>query len=152
VEVLLRRSLPWLRYRPTRHLTRIPCQLVREHDFRLVGDQIVNLSMSGLLVTPTDPILTGQRLLISFRVPSGLGFVDAEVTVTRVVHGRRPSETARALGLEFELIEPGLRRMIQRELSWLPMVPPAWRPGRRATELATRKLVSGSSRPGAEFD
>jgi len=148
----VRRSLPWLRYRPTRHLTRIPCQLVREHDFRLVGDQIVNLSQSGLLVTPTDPILTGQRLLISFRVPSGLGYVDAEVTVTRVVHGRRPSETARALGLEFELIDPSLRRMLERELSWLPVAPPAWRTGRRATALATQELVSGSSRPAAIFD
>ena len=148
----MRRSLPWLRYRPTRHLTRIPCQLVRERDFRLVGDQIVNLSQSGLLVTPTDPILTGQRLLISFRVPSGLAHVDAEVTVTRVVHGRRPSETARALGLEFELIDPGVRRMIQRELSWLPVAPPAWRPGRRDTLQATQNLISGSTRPEAEFD
>ena len=146
----MRRLLPWLRYRPIRHLVKLPCQLVRERDFRLVGDRIVNLSSSGLLVTPADPVLTGERLLLSFQWP-GSDWVDAEVRVARVMHGRRPTEFGRALGLEFVSIEPQMRRLLARELERLPVVPPSWRPGRRNTRAATRRLIATSSRPSAAF-
>lgn len=135
------------RYRPTRHVAKIPCQLVRERDFRLIGDQMIDLSTSGVLVTPADPVLTGERLILSFRTPSGMAWIDTEVTVARVVHGRRPCETSRMLGLEFEQLDLSARRLLARELDWLPVAPPAWRPGRRKNDVLLRRLIASSSRP-----
>ena len=55
--------------RPSRHTVCIDCQVVRERDFRLVADRVENLSATGLLAGPADPVLTGERLIVSFRLP-----------------------------------------------------------------------------------
>jgi len=148
----MRRSLPWrfLRagsyrgldrgsFRSPRHLIRLPCQLVRERDFRLVGDRITNLSTSGLLVMPTDPVLTGERLILSFEL--GGQWIDSEVSVARVAHGRRPGERTRGLGLELEQIDKATRKHIADVLETFPLAPPCWRPGRRSTVDALQRLV-----------
>jgi hypothetical protein len=121
--------------RHTRRLTRLACQVVRERDFRLVADTIANVSQTGLLVTPADPVLTGERLLVSFQVPGSSFWIDTEATVTRVVHGRRPGEYTRALGLEFDPLPPAARLALERSLGRLLPVPPGARPGRRVVPL-----------------
>jgi len=128
-------------FRSPRHLIRLPCQLVRERDFRLVGDCIMNLSTSGLLVMPSDPVLTGQRLILSFEL--GGQWIDAEVSVARVAHGRRPGERTRGLGLELEHVDGATRRHIADVLESFPIAPPCWRPGRRSTLDALQRLVRG---------
>ncbi len=75
------------------------CQVVRLRDFQLIADRIEDLSPDGMLVGPADPVLTGEPVLVSFRVPGLADYVDAEAIVTRVVHGRRPGEIRRELGL-----------------------------------------------------
>jgi hypothetical protein len=140
-----RRLYPWIRCRRVRHLTRLSCQVVRERDFQLVADRIVDLSPSGLRVGPADPVLTGERLLISFQLPWALEWVDAEVRVARVIHGRRPFEHTRSLGLEFESILSGNRAPLEHAIAGLPIVPPHWRPGRRRGDLT--RLIRTSSRP-----
>jgi len=52
-----------------------------ERDFRLIGDRIVDLSTSGMLVTPADPVLTGERVIASFRLPNSTYWIDVEGTV-----------------------------------------------------------------------
>jgi hypothetical protein len=128
-----------------RHIARIPCQLVREHDFRLIADRILDVSAAGLLVLPADPVLTGERLIVSFQLP-GSDYIDAEVIVTRVMHGRRDREYSRGLGLEFDWLERGARHSLTESLERLPVVPPAWRTGRRACTEAMRLLLSTSHR------
>ena len=81
--------------RPSRRTLRAPCQVVRERDFRLVADRIENLSPSGMLVGPADPVLTGERLIVSFCLPGYGVWIDTEATVSRVVHGRRKGEHRR---------------------------------------------------------
>jgi hypothetical protein len=130
----MRRSLPRFRYRYPRHTVRIGCQVVRERDFELVADRIVNLSMTGLLVTPADPALTGERLIVSFCLPKSDLWIDAEATVTRVLHGRRPGEYSRALALEFEDLPFSSQIMLSSDLRAAPPAPPGTRPGRRDTE------------------
>lgn len=110
--------------RNPRHLLRLPCQVVRERDFRLIADCVDNLSVTGLLVSPAEPVLTGERLLVSFRLPREEVWIDAEARVTRVVHGRRPGEVRRALGLEYEMLPDEARRAIERELRFVPPAPP----------------------------
>jgi hypothetical protein len=98
--------------------------VVRERDFRLVADRILNLSPDGLLAGPADPTLTGEKLIVSFKVPRSAYWVDVEATVTRVVHGRRPGDHTRALGIEFEGLGRWAKFVLERNLKRLPAAPP----------------------------
>jgi hypothetical protein len=128
----MRRTPPRSHHRLPRHILRTQCQLVREHDFRLVADRVIDLSVSGMLVAPADPVLTGERLLLSFELPHSHYWIDAEAIVTRVIHGRRPGEHTRALALTFDGISGLSRYMIRHSLDYLPPAPPRYRMGRRA--------------------
>lgn len=125
-----------IRQRPARHTVKRPCQVVRERDFRLIADRIEDLSSWGMRVGPADPALTGQTLLVSFQIPGQDVWIDAEAMVTRVMHGRRPGEHARSLGLEFVDLRPWHRYLLKRSLEIIPRVPLGPRPGRRGTITA----------------
>lgn len=117
--------------RPSRHCVQSTCQVVSERDFRLVADRIENLSSWGMLVSPADPIKTGERVYVSFQLPGTTEWFDAQAVVTRVLHGRRPGETTRKLGLEFVDLSPHDRYRLRKTISRVPPVPPGVRPGRR---------------------
>lgn len=119
--------------RPARYTAPLECQVVRERDFRLVADRILNLSPGGALVGPADPVLTGERLILSFctGLPGG-HYVDAEVIVARVVHGRRAGEHTRYLGLSFECLDESSLAALHRLLRRAVPVPPGARYERRA--------------------
>ncbi len=114
--------------RPVRRTARLRCQVVRLRDFRLVADEIRDLSPDGLLVGPADPVFTGEPLLLSFQVPGLSDYVDAEVEVARVVHGRRPGEYRRELGLLFTHVSRTSRLLLDRFSRVLPPAPPRFRP------------------------
>lgn len=116
--------------RPTRSAARVTCQVVRERDFRLVADRILDLSATGALVFPADPVLTGERVMLSFQGAAGR-WIDAEATVARVVHGRRRGEHARALGLCFEVLDDESQAALSATLSSFVPVPPTARRERR---------------------
>ena len=89
-----------------RRFVRIDCQVVREFDFRLVGDLALDLSTKGMLVRAAGVrLLTGEELLVAFRPPRCNVWIDAQATVARVVHGRRPGDTGLSFGLEFHGME-----------------------------------------------
>lgn len=113
--------------RATRRTARLACQVVRLSDFKLVADTIQDLSQGGVLVGPADPVLTGDALLVSFRVPGLSDWIDAEGVVRRVVHGRRPGETSRALGVELVELEEYSRRLLAVYLRRLVPAPPRYR-------------------------
>lgn len=123
--------------RVVRRTTKIPCQVVRLRDFSLVADVIENVSPDGLLVGPADVVLTGEPLIVSFQLPGLRDYIDCEATVARVVHGRRPGETRRGLGLELTSISPFSRLLLSAYAKRLPPVPPAYRHGYgRAADFA----------------
>ena len=136
----MRRSPPSPRA-SSRHTVKIACQVVRERDFRLLADRMLDLSATGVLVGPADPALTGERLLVSFRIPRSSVWIDAEATVTRVVHGRRPGEFSRALALEFDELEVLPRFMLGEALRAVPHAPPKSAPGRRSSPSLVRGLL-----------
>ncbi len=140
----MRRSPLRFHGRAPRRATRIACQLVRESDFQLIADRILDLSPGGLLVGPADPVLTGERLLLSFRVPGTPYWIDTETVVARVVHGRRPGEYSRGLGLSFEGLLPFARFMLESAIEKLPPVAPGARPGRRGEpQMLLKQLLAG---------
>ena len=136
------RKQPDFQRRPSRHSMKIPCQVVRERDFRLVADRVENISTWGMLVTPSDPVVTGEKVFVSFQLPGTDVWIDACATVTRVIHGRRPSETTRKLGLEFDDLRPYDRFRLRRALGKRPPAPPGQRPGRRGLEFDLEALAA----------
>lgn len=129
--------------RAPRRSVHFSCQVVREKTFHLVADRAVNLSRSGLLVMPADPALTGEPLLMSFRIPGTTYWLDAEAYVARVLHGRRAGEHTRALALQFEAADPRSLRLLEYALDELPLAPPGSRPGRRGV-ISIRELLRGA--------
>ena len=125
----------------SRHTVKIDCQVVRERDFHLLADRTMDLSASGALVGPADPALTGERILVSFRIPRSTVWIDAEATVTRVVHGRRPGEFSRSLALEFDDLGALQRFLLKDALRTVPPAPPKSAPGRRSSQSLVRGLL-----------
>jgi hypothetical protein len=128
--------------RTTRRTAVFECQVVRLRDFRLIADRVENLSASGILVGPADPVLTGEPVIISFRVPGLADFIDAEAVVRRVVHGRRPGETRRALGLELLDLADYSRRLLAAFLRRLPPAPPDYRVTIRRSACFQRRATA----------
>ena len=85
----------------------LPCQAVREHDFKLIADRTLDISVDGLLLPLRTSVLTGETLIVSFAIP-GM-WIDAEGVVARVVHGRRPGDDGLAVGVLFDRIAPSAR-------------------------------------------
>ena len=134
------------RRKARRYAVRIPCQVVRERDFRLISDAVVDLSMSGMVVTAAhwvfgQSILTGERLIVSFQLPRSLFWVDAQATVTRVARGRRRGENAPMLALEFDPLPLFMKQRMRGALRRSPPPPPQPRPGRRRTQRTTDALL-----------
>ena len=94
------------------------------------------------MLVPTDlPVLTGEPLLVSFRPPLSGRWLDAEAVVARVVHGRRPGDHGRRLGLSFQGLAPGTHGSSSSSSS-APCPPPAaarprGRHARRTDRLST---------------
>jgi hypothetical protein len=92
---------------------------VRERDFRVVARQVLDLSPAGMLVVAERPVLTGELVVLTLRVPMvSLAWFDAEAVVARVVHGRRPEDRGRALGLSFVWTDPAGLAALERQLAW----------------------------------
>ena len=92
-----------------RRYVRLDCQVVREFDFKLVGDLALDLSPRGMLVRAapksgarTMPVLTGEEMIVTFKAPRSNVWIDAQAVVARVVHGRRPGDYGLSYGLEFQ--------------------------------------------------
>ncbi|MBX3189034.1 MAG: PilZ domain-containing protein [Labilithrix sp.] len=109
----------------TRREVLLPCQAVRERDFKLLADRTLDVSVDGLLLPVNEHILTGETLIVSFPIPGT--WIDAEATVTRVVHGRRPGDDGLAIGVLFDVISPASRAALAGFLHGRP--PPLPRRG-----------------------
>lgn len=139
------RTTPPSHHRMPRRLLRQRCQVVRERDFKLIADRVFDVSASGALVMPADPVLTGERVILSFQLPHSLYWVDTEAVVTRVLHGRRPGEYTRGLALELDGMSGLSRFMLERALRHLPPAPPRYRPGRRENPNLLAGLLGAPS-------
>ena len=111
--------------RAMRRYARVPCQVVRERDFTLVGTMTLDVSTGGMLVESDAKVLTGEDLLVSFYAPALRTWFDAEATVARVVHGRRDHDAGRAIGVSFRKIDQVTRTYWSVSLRGLPPPIPA---------------------------
>ena len=126
--------------RVTRRQIRVDCQVVRERDFKLIGSRGVDLSPRGMLVMAQERVLTGEPVVVSFRLPRSPCRFDAEATVARVVHGRRPGDLGRCFGIHFDSIDDDAQAFLRRALRGLP--PPLPKRERRIDYAETVRLAA----------
>jgi hypothetical protein len=115
--------------RSFRRYVRLDCQVVRETDFRIVGDLALDLSTKGMLVRAKHRVLTGEELVVSFKPPRCNTFFDAQATVARVIHGRRPGDYGVCLGIEFHAVDRDAEALLFEHLRGMH-APDAMRPPR----------------------
>jgi hypothetical protein len=106
--------------RAMRRAVRVECQVVREHDFRLIARLGLDVSPRGLLVLADRPALTGESVVVSFRVPRTARWFDATATIARVAHGRRPRDVGRCFGLRFDALDADADRTLRLALRGVP--------------------------------
>jgi hypothetical protein len=106
--------------RALRRGVRVDCQVVRERDFALVGSRGLDLSPFGMLVMAEVPVMTGEPLFVAFRLPRSTWWFDAEATVARVLHGRRPGDKGRCFGIEFDALDRSLQYFLHTALHGVP--------------------------------
>lgn len=114
------RSVRYIPRRPSRHAIRIPCQVVRPRDFKLIAESTLDLSELGMLAVPNRVVLTGEEVIVSFMAPYSRTWIDAEGTVARVVHGRREGDVSRAIGVSFDYLDEVSRAVLRQNLMGLP--------------------------------
>jgi len=78
----------------------LPCQIVRERDFRLVGDRMIDLSTQGMLAPLRERVVTGERVIVAFCIDGQ--WIDSEATVARIEHGRRAGDLGLSAGIMFD--------------------------------------------------
>jgi len=126
--------------REMRRAVSVPCQIVRERDFRLVSDRALDLSPDGMLVASRCDVEPGEALLVSFQATElGLWF-DSEARVARVVRGRRPSDRGEAIGLAFSTLSRVQRFILRGQLRRVP--PPVPRRPQRIDWSATVRSLA----------
>lgn len=103
-----------------RRSVRVECQVVRERDFKLIGRSAIDVSPRGMLVETDTRILTGEEVFVAFKSPRSRMWFDCQATVARVVHGRRPYDSGRFLGLKFETLDDWQQFALKSELRGLP--------------------------------
>ena len=87
--------------RSLRRWVRWHCQAVALEDFRLIGDQVLDLSPRGALVACDDGVEVGEEMIVTLKTPAGGPWLDAEAEVARVIEGWRPGDPGYAAGLRF---------------------------------------------------
>jgi hypothetical protein len=135
-------STPWSSLRRSqrrslRRAVRLDCEVVREHDFKLVGSRTVDLSPDGMLVLADASVLTGEEVIVTFRTPQSPHWFDACGTIARVVHGRRPGDFGPCIGIQFEEAEEVARIVLAQKIRKIPPPLP-----RRAVRLDYAAMVA----------
>ncbi len=125
--------------REVRRAISIPCQIVRERDFRLVAETALDVSPDGMLVQTDVDIEPGENVFVSFRATElGIWF-DSEANVARVVRGRRPGDKGRGIALRFSTMSRVKRLILRNHLRQVP--PPVPRRTQRIDWTATVRSI-----------
>ena len=123
-----------------RRQLRIPCQVVCEHDFLLLGSECLDLSLEGMAVRARLPALPHSPVLVSFRLPGSSLFIDVEALVTRMAWGRRDEDSGPTLGLRFLTLGAVDRAILAARLRGLP--PPVPRRRVRADYAGSVRAIA----------
>lgn len=115
-------------------------QAVDLNGFRLLGERMLDLSPTGLLLACDAETAPGATVMVSFRAPGqDAPFIDAEAEVARVVQGFRQDDPGYCAGLRFTYLERSARDELLSRLCGFP--PPIPRPRPRPEAVLTGPAV-----------
>jgi len=120
------------------------CQVVADERFRFLGDQVVDLSLCGLLVRSEEYARLGEPVYLSLQIPGGTSWIDATGHVARIIHGHRVGDPGRCVGISFDELEPSYFALLHASLTRLPIPEPARRI--RRDYASTIQLIARSHR------
>ena len=103
-----------------RRRVRLPCQVVEEQSFSLLGREALDLSLTGMRVRAVIPAPLGTLVIASFRVPGSSLYMDVDAEVSRISWGRRSSDRYSTLGLRFLHLSRVDRAILASRLAGLP--------------------------------
>jgi hypothetical protein len=108
--------------RAIRRAVRVPCEVIRERDCRIIARRSVDVSPLGMRVVADLPVLTGEPVFVAFGIPFGHTRIalDVAATVARVIHGRRPGDGGPSLGLEFDGLDRDAEWLLRAALRNVP--------------------------------
>lgn len=104
-----------------RRAVEVSCCVVREKDGKIVGRRALDLSPQGMLVELKDiDVDPGDLLHVCFKATQLQKWFYTDARAARVLHGRRPHERGRALGLRFESLDAVSRLILRGALRKIP--------------------------------
>jgi hypothetical protein len=125
--------------REVRRSIELPCQVVRERDFKLIAERTLDVSPDGMLVASTADLEPGDGLIVSFQATRlGIWF-DTEATVARIVRGRRMGDRGPGAAIAFSSLDRVKRLILRGHLRRVP--PPLPRRAQRIDWTATVRSV-----------
>lgn len=86
--------------RTTRHAIKATGQAVEAETFTLMGDKFLEASAEGCLLACDAEAKVGQRVYMTFQLPTGKWF-DAEAEIVRIIEGYRDGDPGYCAGLKF---------------------------------------------------
>ncbi len=118
--------------RAIRRAIQIDCQVVRERDFKIVGERTVDLSTDGMLVPTELDVEPGEELFVSFQLMFGIQ-VDVGGKIARLIRGLRTDDQGPCVGVKFDGLDPVTRHIMRGSLRKVP--PPLPRRSRREARI-----------------
>lgn len=106
--------------RTIRHAAQLDCHVVAERGFRRLGSKTLDVSPEGIRIESSAPVVLGESVVLSVRLPHGRSWVDAHGRVVRIEHGTRDGDTGRAIGIAFTAIDPVDHAMLVGATAKLP--------------------------------
>ncbi|QQR90277.1 MAG: PilZ domain-containing protein [Myxococcales bacterium] len=107
-----------------RRAVNVPCQVVSDAQFELLGQRTLDLSIEGMQVETDKYVAPGEQLVVSFKSPVGNLWFDAEAEVVRTIHGYRRSDEGRAIAIRFKYFDRVSKHLLSTRLEgFAPPVP-----------------------------
>ncbi len=108
-----------------RHAAHIPCEVVRDRDFKTVGLELFDLSLTGMMIESLrEDVSVGDEVVITFRPPQTARYVDACGIIVRVIGGRRRGDNGPAIGILFTELDRASFITLRTALRRLPQAKP----------------------------
>ncbi|MBX3270132.1 MAG: PilZ domain-containing protein [Sandaracinaceae bacterium] len=107
-----------------RYLVNTDCVVRSSADDRLLADETLDLSWSGLRARALGGARVGERVRVSVRVPGSRTWLDADGVVARTAPGRRAGERGETLAVALRRMDGMHRLLLATVVRRFPEVPP----------------------------
>jgi hypothetical protein len=110
--------------RSTRRAVAVPCIAVSTNTYQLLGQQVLDLSPRGMLLSSSSGVKLGDHVFVSFLPPGEGRWMNAHAEVTRLIPGLRTWDAGPSVGLVFTNLSVVKRGELLARLAGIPPTVP----------------------------